>query len=70
MQDPEPPKERTGWIPTASTAAGGGAGFAVGQFIIALCDQVHYPLTAAMACAIGGLCPIVIGYFFPDGGRK
>lgn len=71
MQDPEPDYPATGWKPTASTYAGGGVGLVLGQFIVALGNQyLPHPFSPELAGAICGLCPIVIGYFFPDGGRK
>jgi hypothetical protein len=71
MQNPEPPDQSAGWRPTTSTYAGGALGLVVGQFIVALGNQyLPHPFSPELANAIGALCPIVIGYFFPDGGRK
>jgi hypothetical protein len=71
MQDAEPNGPKAGWTPTASTAAGGGIGLTLGEFIVAFCDQyLSHPLSAALASATTGLCIILAGYFFPDGGRK
>lgn len=70
MQDAEL-KPAAGWTPTASTAAGGGLGLVAGQFIVALCNQYFsHPLSPELASATTGLCVIVAGYLFPDGGRK
>lgn len=71
MQNPEPNQPASGWKPTTSTVAGGGIGFLVGQFIVALCDQLfHKPLSPELAATIGPLCAAIVGYLFPDGGRK
>ena len=67
--DPTPSK--TGWVPTVSTVAGGGIGLAIGQFIVALCDQFfHSPIGPELSSAITGICVTGANYLIPDGGRK
>lgn len=69
MNTPEPVKQ--GWVPTASTLAGGGLGLALAQIIIALIQYViHQQISAEVSCSIGTVCTAAVGYIFPDGGRK
>jgi hypothetical protein len=68
MQNPEPPN---GWKPTNSTLGGAIFGAAVGQIVVAVCGQIfHSPLTPEVSSAVTTVCIGVIGYFFPDGGRR
>jgi hypothetical protein len=74
MSDPNDPttqKSSAGWTPTTSTVGGGVIGAALGQVIIAVCDQyLHTPLNPELASAITTLCVTAAGYFIKDGGRK
>lgn len=68
MQDPDPP---TGWKPTTSTVGGAIFGTAVAQLVSASIETLwHLTLSSATGGAITTVCIFVIGYIFPDGGRK
>jgi hypothetical protein len=71
MQDPEPPVDHSGWKPTTSTVAGGGIGTSVAIVLAATYKQVFKTdIDPNLAIAGAGLLVSIIGYFFPDGGRK
>ncbi len=74
MQNPEPDppsSPKTGWTPTTSTVGGAILGTAVAQLITAgLETYLKHPLGSVTAGAISTVCIFIIGYFFPDGGRK
>lgn len=68
-QPPDPGKQ--GWKPTASTIGGAGIGGAVAQLLTAGIEQFyHVALSSQTASALTVVCVGMIGYFFPDGGRK
>ncbi len=64
--DPAP----TGWKPTTSTVAGGLLGGALAQIIVAILTKLNWAPDPMTAGAITTVCTFVVGYFFPDGGRK
>jgi hypothetical protein len=69
MQDPNP--EPTGWKPTVSTLAGGGIGGSIAYLIILGFDKIlHTTFDPLAYVALTSVCSTVVGYFFPDGGRK
>lgn len=71
MQDPEFTATPTGWKPTASTVAGGSIGGAVAYLIIRIVDHFfHTPFDPVDYIVLTTICTTVIGYVFPDGGRK
>ena len=71
MQNPEPQQFATGWKPTASTIGGGGIGGAVALLIIRVVDHFfHTPFDPEDYVALTIVCTTLVGYFFPDGGRK
>lgn len=69
MQNPEPP---TGWKPTASTIAGASLGGSVAYLIILAFQKFLHETSfdPAAYVALTAVCNGLIGYFFPDGGRK
>jgi hypothetical protein len=71
MQSAEPVQPATGWKPTASTIAGGGIGGSIAYLIIRVVDHFfHTPFDPVDYIVLTTICTTVIGYFFPDGGRK
>jgi hypothetical protein len=62
----------SGWRPTGSTLAGTFFGGAVGQLVVAGAEYwvTHAPLKSSTAGAITMVAVGIIGYLFPDGGRK
>ncbi len=69
MQDPEPP---SGWRPTTSTIAGAGIGGSIAYLLILGADKIFHQagFDPAAYVATTAVCNAIIGYFFPDGGRK
>jgi len=68
---PDPITPVSGWTPTTSTVGGGVLGGAVAQIIVAVIEALsHQPLTSQLTGAITTLSVVIVGYFFPDGGRK
>ena len=72
MQDPDPDgRAQSGWKPTTSTVAGALVGTAVAQLVAAGIETLsHAALSSATGGAITTVCIFVVGYLFPDGGRK
>lgn len=73
MADPTPtPTPPNGWMPTASTAAGGIIGGAVAQIVVAAWNSFmpHHAMDTSISGAVNTLCVMLAGYFFADGGRK
>jgi len=69
MNSPNPVS--TGWSPTTSTIGGGVLGGAFAQVLVAVIEALsHQPLSSQLTGAITTLSVALIGYFFPDGGRK
>lgn len=67
MQDPEPPKPTTNWVPSQSTVGGSIFGTALAQIVVAICDRyLHAPLGAELASAITTVCVTACVYFIPD----
>ncbi len=67
MQNPDPPKSPTNWVPTQSTLGGGIFGTALAQIIVAVCNRyLHTPLGAELASAITTVCVTACVYFIPD----
>lgn len=65
-----------GWTPTRSTVVGAGGGYIIAQVVTPAVDFLvsayltHAPLTPSTRDAVTALCIFLVGYFFPDGGRK
>jgi len=67
MQDPEPPKPATSWVPHQSVIGGLVIGQILGQVIVLACDQyLSKPPSPALGTALGGLITILCVYFIPD----
>lgn len=67
MQNPEPPKSPTNWVPSQSTIGGGIVGTALAQIVVAICNQYFsHPLSAELASAVTTLCVTACVYFIPD----
>lgn len=71
MQNPEPDPPKAGWTPTSSTVGGAILGTAFAQLITAGIETFSgHALSSGTGGAITTICIFLIGYFFPDGGRK
>jgi hypothetical protein len=70
MNDPNPIPSQ-GWKPTQSTMGGALFGTAIAQVATAILETfTHNAISAQTGGAITTICIFIVGYLFPDGGRK
>lgn len=63
---------KTGWTPTASTMGGAVIGGALSQILVGAWNSFMpaHQIDVVSAGAVNTLCIFLVGYFFPDGGRR
>ena len=67
MQDPEPPKQPSRWVPNQKTVGGAIIGQLFGQFIVLAADQyLSKKPSPELAIAFTGLIQALCSYFIPS----
>jgi hypothetical protein len=69
MQDPEPPKQPTSWVPHQSIVGGNSIGGTVAILLVPFILPL-YPKGVdhdTITLAFGALCTFIACYFIPDG---